>query len=267
VQFGYAGLDGGVSGEEAVVAPVSVVKVGGNELDAPAFLDGLAAAVAGFAGPLVLVHGGGKEISAALDRYGLEVRFVDGLRVTSPEAMAVMEMVVCGTINKRLVGRLLAAGARAIGLSGVDLGLLRCVPHRPGGADLGRVGAVTAVDAAAIIDMLGLGWLPVFAPVALGADDGLSYNVNADMVAEAIAGAIGETELVFVSNVPGVILGGAVAPQLDAAAVAAAIESGEISGGMVPKVRAALAALGAGAASVRITNLAGFSDGGTRFVR
>ena len=249
------------------MARLSVVKVGGNELDDPAFLDGLAAALAGFAGPLVLVHGGGKEISAALDHYGLEVRFVEGLRVTSPEAMAIMQMVVCGTINKRVVGRLVAAGARAIGLSGIDLGLLRCRPHRPSGADLGRVGAVSAVDAPAIRTMLDQGWLPVFAPVALGADDGLSYNVNADMVAEAIAAALGETELVFVSNVPGVILGGAVAPELDAAAVEAAIGSGEISGGMVPKVRSALAALGGGAASVRITNLAGFSDGGTRFVR
>lgn len=249
------------------MARVSVVKVGGNELDDPAFLDGLAAAVAAFAGPLVLVHGGGKEISAALDHYGLEVRFVDGLRVTSPEAMAVMQMVVCGTINKRVVARLVAAGAPALGLSGIDLGLLRCRPHRPGGADLGRVGAISAVNVEAIRAMLAAGWLPVFAPVALGADDGLSYNVNADMVAEAIAGALGGTELVFVSNVPGVILGGAVAAQLDAAAVEAAIGSGEISGGMVPKVRSALAALDAGAASVRITDLAGFSDGGTRFVR
>jgi acetylglutamate kinase len=248
------------------VARLSVVKVGGNELDDPAFLDGLAAAVAGFPGPLVLVHGGGKEISAALDHYGLEVRFVEGLRVTSPEAMAIMQMVVCGTINKRVVARLVAEGARALGLSGIDLGLLRCQPHRPAGADLGRVGAVSAVDAPAIRAMLDLGWLPVFAPVALGADDGLSYNVNADMVAEAIAATLGETELVFVSNVPGVILGGAVAPQLAADAVEAAIGSGEISGGMVPKVRSALAALHGGAASVRVTNLAGFSDGGTRFV-
>lgn len=244
----------------------TVVKVGGNELDDPAFLAGLSAAVAGFCGPLVLVHGGGKEITAALDREGLPTEFVQGLRVTSPEAMAVMQRVVCGTINKRVVASLGAAGPRALGLSGIDLGLLRCAPHRPGGADLGRVGVVTAVDAGAIRAMLGLGWLPVFAPVALGADDGLSYNVNADMVAQAIAGALGDSELLFVSNVPGVMLDGQVAPQLDAAACAAAIASGAISGGMIPKVRAALDALSAGAASARITNLAGFAGGGTRFV-
>lgn len=243
----------------------TVVKVGGNELDEPAFLAGLSAAVASFQGPLVLVHGGGKEISAALDREGLPVQFIEGLRVTSPEAMTVMQRVVCGTINKRVVASLVGAGARALGLSGIDLGLLRCAPHRPGGADLGRVGLVTQVDADAIGAMLGQGWLPVFAPVALGVEDGLSYNVNADMVAQAIAAALGGAELLFVSNVPGVLIDGRVAPQLDAAAVEAAISAGQISGGMVPKVRAALDALEAGAASARITNLEGFASGGTRF--
>jgi acetylglutamate kinase len=245
---------------------ITVVKVGGNELDDPAFLAGLSAAVAGFTGPLVLIHGGGREISAALDREGLPVSFVEGLRVTSPEAMAVMQQVVCGTINKRVVASLLAAGVRAIGLSGIDLGLLRCTPHRPGGADLGRVGVVTMVDAMAIQAMLAQGWLPVFAPVALGTDDGLSYNVNADMVAQAVAAALTGAELLFISNVPGVMLDGQVAAQLDRAATDTAIASGAINGGMVPKVRAALQALEAGAASTRITNLAGFAVGGTRFL-
>ncbi|MCS6882616.1 MAG: acetylglutamate kinase [Oscillochloridaceae bacterium] len=249
------------------MASITVVKIGGNELDDPAFLEGLSAAVAAFNGPLVLVHGGGKEISAALDRAGLPVQFIEGLRVTSPEAMEIMQAVVCGTINKRLVAALVARGVRAAGLSGIDLGLLRCAPYRPGGADLGRVGVVTGVDVAAIRAMLALGWLPVFAPVAMGEADGLSYNINADMVAQAIAGALGDTELVFVSNVPGVILDGGIAAWLDAAAVEAAIGSGAISGGMIPKVRAALDALGAGAVAARITNLAGFAAGGTRIVR
>ncbi|NWF80175.1 MAG: acetylglutamate kinase [Chloroflexi bacterium] len=244
----------------------TVVKVGGNELDEPAFLDGLSAAVTAAGGRQVLVHGGGKEISAALERAGLTVQFIEGLRVTTPEAMAIMQQVVCGTINQRVVASLVARGVRALGLSGIDLGLLRCAPHRPGGVDLGRVGVVTAVDADAIRAMLALGWLPVFAPVALGAADGLSYNINADMVAQAIAGALDGAELVFVSNVPGVLLAGQIAPQLDAAAVEAAIATGAISGGMVPKVRAALEALAAGASAARITNLAGFASGGTRIV-
>jgi acetylglutamate kinase len=247
----------------------AVVKVGGNELDDEDFLAGLCAALAAFAGPLVLVHGGGKEISSALEHYGQASRFVDGLRVTPPESMRIMEMVVCGTINKRVVARLGAVGLRALGLSGVDLGLLRCVPHRPNGVDLGRVGAITAVDVQALRAMLGQGWLPTFAPVALGEGDHLAYNVNADHVAQAIAAALSRDEpceLTFVSNVPGVILGGSVVPQLSAAAITAAIASGEISGGMIPKVQSALAALEAGASAVRITNLAGFAGGGTTII-
>ena len=245
---------------------VTVVKVGGNELDDPAFLDKLSAAVMGFDKPMILVHGGGKEISAALKYYDVHSNFIGGLRVTSPEAMAIMQMVVCGTINKRVVGRLVSDGVRAIGLSGIDLALLGCVPQRPGGTDLGRVGMITRVDIAAIQAMIGMGWLPVFAPVARNESDGLSYNVNADQVAQAIAGAFVGAELLFVSNVPGVILGGRVAPQLGRADVVAAIASGEIIGGMIPKVQAAMDALDAGVASARITNLAGFSSGGTRIL-
>jgi acetylglutamate kinase len=243
---------------------ILVIKVGGNELDDPAFVDGLCAEVAALGRPAVLVHGGGKEITAALERYGQRSSFVQGLRVTPPESMAVMEMVVCGSINKRIVAALVAAGVRALGLSGVDLGLLRCTPHRPGGADLGRVGAISQVDAAALRLMLGVGWLPVLAPVALGAADGLAYNVNADHVAQAVAAALSATELAFVSNVPGVLVEGSLAPLLRAGEIAALIDNGTISGGMIPKVTAARAALDAGVTAVRITNLAGLATGGTR---
>jgi acetylglutamate kinase len=247
------------------VQAVTVVKVGGNELDDPAFLAGLCRAVAGWSGPLVLIHGGGKEITAAMELHGLPVEFAGGLRITSPEALEVMQAVVRGTVNARVVRTLVNAGAPALGLTGLDLGLLRCEPHRPDGLDLGRVGAVTEVHTAALTAMLAQGWLPVFAPLALGKADGLAYNVNADMVAQAIAAALSAAELVFVSNVPGVILDDQVAPRLSAAEVEAAIASGAISGGMIPKVRAALGALAAGARSVRICNLAGFAGGGTRF--
>jgi acetylglutamate kinase len=251
--------------EEYIVEAVTVVKVGGNELDDSAFLDGLCRAVAGWRGPLVLIHGGGKEITAAMELHGLPVEFAGGLRITSPEALEVMQAVVRGTVNARVVRNLINAGAPAIGLTGLDLGLLRCEPHRPDGLDLGRVGIVTEVHTIALTALLAQGWLPVFAPLALGKADGLAYNVNADMVAQAVAAALGAAELVFVSNVPGVILDGQVAPQLDAADVATAIASGAISGGMIPKVRAALDVLEAGVRSVRICNLAGFAGGGTRF--
>jgi acetylglutamate kinase len=244
-----------------------IVKVGGNELDDPEFLDGLCRAVADASDQLVLVHGGGKEISAAMEQAGEPVRFADGLRVTTPAAMAIMQQVVCGTINKRVVAGLNRVGVAALGLSGIDLELLRCRPHRPDGVDLGRVGAIEHVAVEPIRHMLDLGWLPVFAPVAVGRADHLSYNVNADQVAASLAAALRADELIFVSNVPGVLVDGAVAPRLDVAAVEQAIADGVISGGMIPKVRAALAALETGAVAARITNLDGFAGGGgTRIV-
>ena len=241
-----------------------VLKIGGNELDSPAFLEGLCAEVAALRRPTVLVHGGGKEITAALEHFGQKSSFIDGLRVTPPESMAVMEMVVCGRINKRIVAKLVTAGVRAVGMSGVDLGLLRCIPYRPNNIDLGRVGAITEVDKAALGVMLGLDWLPVLAPVALGVEDGAPYNVNADLVAQAVAIALGAVELAFVSNVPGVLVDDQVIPLLRPSHVRELIASGIISGGMIPKVMAASAALDAGVAATRITNLSGLRAGGTR---
>ncbi|NJK81922.1 MAG: acetylglutamate kinase [Chloroflexaceae bacterium] len=245
----------------------AVIKVSGHNLDQPDFLDALGAALAPVQQPTVLVHGGGKEITAALEQYNLTSAFIDGLRVTSPASMEVMEMVACGRINKRVVARLVAAGHPAIGLSGVDLGLLRCVPYRPQGIDLQRVGTIVAVHTERLDALLALGWLPVFAPVALGHDDNLPYNVNADQVAQAIAGALAvhcPTELVFISNIPGVLLDGQIAPHLTAAAIEQHIQSGLIYGGMIPKVRSALDALQQGVSSVRITHMIGLADGGTR---
>jgi acetylglutamate kinase len=246
---------------------ISVIKVGGNELDDPAFLAGLVAELVAFAEAPVLVHGGGKEISAALEHYGQPVQFIDGMRVTPPESMDIMEMVVCGRVNRRLVAHLVQAGRQAIGMSGVDLGLLRCEPLRIAEGDLGRVGLVTQVGVERLHALLAPGWLPVIAPVALGEHDGLTYNVNADMVALAIAGALAANaavELVFVSNVPGVLMAEQPIADLPAHTIEAYIQSGAISGGMIPKVRSARAALEQGVAAVRITNLAGLRTGGTR---
>lgn len=244
-----------------------VLKIGGNEIDQPEFLAELCAAVAQIGGTGVIVHGGGKEIAAALARHGLDFEFVDGMRATSPAAMAVVEQVLSGAVNKRLVAQLNAAGVHAIGLSGVDLHLLRTQPLRPDGRDLGRVGAIVEVRAEVLHALLAQGWLPVVSPVSVDQADLQPTNVNADHVARAVAAALVADELIFVSNVPGVLLDGAVVPQLTAESSATFIASGAISGGMVPKVRAALDAL-ADVASVRITNLAGLRAGtGTQFVR
>jgi acetylglutamate kinase len=253
--------------------PMTVIKVGGQELDDPAFVTTLCTELAQLDRRITLVHGGGKEISAAMDRFGQTVRFVEGLRVTPPESMAIMEMVVCGSINKRIVATLVALGRAAIGLSGVDLGLVRCVPYRPGGLNLERVGETTHIDTTKIQTLLELNWLPVLAPVGLGQDDNLTYNINADHFARAIAAALANestgtvpVELVFVSNVPGVVIDGEIVPKLAAADIEPLIHQGIITNGMIPKVRSALAALDAGVSSVRITNLKGLVTSGSRIV-
>lgn len=244
-----------------------VLKIGGNEIDQPEFLAGLCAAVREIGGAGVIVHGGGKEIAAALARHDLDFEVVDGMRATSPAAMAIVEQVLSGAVNKRLVAQLNAAGVPALGVSGVDLHLLRTQPLRPGGRDLGRVGEIVAVRAEVLHTLTGQGWLPVVSPVSVDQHDLQPTNVNADHAARAVAAALAADELIFVSNVPGVLIDGAVVPRLSAQDSAKHIASGAIAGGMVPKVRSALDAL-ADVAAVRITNLAGLRAGtGTQFVR
>jgi len=244
--------------------PIDVIKVGGHEQDDPAFVAGLAAAVAGLRADgrlVVVVHGGGRAINDLQARLGHDVRVVDGLRATDDAGMDVVEMVLSGLANKRLVAAFVAAGHDAMGLSGVDRGLLRCRKLDHMGGDLGRVGQMTAVRAEVLYALLDAGVVPIVSPVALG-EDGRSWNVNADTAAAAVAEAMGAARLLLVSNVPGVRLGGGIAPRLDAAAIEAAIAAGEIQGGMVPKVRAALAAVAAGVVEARVVDLAGLADGG-----
>ena len=236
-----------------------VLKIGGNELDDPAFVAQLAQVVAGLRPAPVLVHGGGKEIGAIQRALGGEPRFVAGLRVTDEYALQAAEMVLCGSVSTRLVAALIAAGADAQGLSGVDRGLIRAEKQGHPEGDLGRVGRPVAVRAEVLHDLLDQGVVPVVAPISLGPEG--AYNVNADEAAGAVAAALEDAEVVFVTNVPGVLAGGAVTPQLTRAEILALIADGTISGGMIPKVRAALTALEAGVRSARITNLDGLGQG------
>lgn len=244
-----------------------VLKIGGNEIDQPEFLDGLSAAIVGLHEKGVIVHGGGKEIAQALEGSGLTFEFIEGMRVTTPEAMAIVQQVLSGAVNKRLVARLNAAGVAALGISGVDLGLLQTQPLRPSGRDLGRVGEIVQVRAEALHEMLKLGWLPVISPVSIDQRDHQPVNVNADHAALAIAAALQADELIFVSNVPGVLIDGNIVQQFRADEVEQHIASGAISGGMTPKVRSAVSALEQ-VRAVRITNLEGLRAGtGTIFVQ
>ena len=241
-----------------------VLKVGGNEIDDPQFLTGFARAIADMNEPPVIVHGGGKEIADLQVKLGLTPRFVEGLRVTDEASLAVAEMVLSGRVNKRIVAALLQAGVDAIGLSGVDRGFVRVekMPHPSG--DLGRVGRVIDVRGEVVRDLIAKRIVPVISPISLG-DDG-AYNVNADSVACAIARALDADAVVFVTNVAGVMQDDRVIPSLTTREAEALIRSHVIRGGMIPKVRAALDAIGAGARAARITNLAELNDGGTHFL-
>lgn len=244
-----------------MLTDVTVVKVGGRELEPGPPLRALAGALA-HAGPVVLVHGGGGEVSALQARLGLVPRWRDGLRVTDEETLDAVSMVLSGLVNKRVVSALVGAGVRAAGLSGEDDGLLRAEPVR--GGELGRTGAVVAVSPALLLLLLGAGITPVVSPLSRGPEGG-ALNVNADDAAVAIAAALSARRLLFVSDVPGVRLEGGVATELGAGAVDAAIEAGAVAGGMVPKLRAASRAAAAGIADVRIGGLSLLTGaGGTR---
>lgn len=205
---------------------------------------------------IVVVHGGGKEISRLIERLGLSSHFIDGLRVTDDEVMLATEMVLSGTINSDLTSRITREGAPAIGLSGRDAGLLRAVKlHGKQGQDFGRTGEVESSNAAAVEALLRGGFVPVISPVG-EAQDGTALNLNADYAAAALAGSVQAQCCVFLTDVPGVKRDGQVVPLLTPALVAELIESGVISGGMIPKVECAMRALQAGAPRAVITHAA-----------
>lgn len=248
--------------------PLTLIKVGGAELKEGDDLERLADTLAAMAarGSLLVVHGGGPEIADLQQRLGLVPAFVEGLRVTDEASLRVAEMVLSGSVNKRLTARLVSRGVKALGLSGVDAGLLQadCLKHPAG--DLGRVGEITAVRGECLLELVGLGYTPVISPISLGCD-GRPYNVNADHAALAIARALGVAEMIFLTDVPGVMREGRVLAGLTDDEVQAMIAEGIITGGMIPKVTSALTAIACGVGTAHITNLAGLAAGnGTRVV-
>jgi acetylglutamate kinase len=218
-------------------------------------------AVAAAPVPPVLVHGGGREITALGNQLGMTEQRIEGLRVTDAAYLQVVEMMLGGIINKRLVRALGMAGTQAIGLTGADLNLMRAEKLAHAGGDLGFVGHIVSVNAKALRAFVESGIVPVVAPIGFGLD-GSAYNINADHAALAIARETTADALMFVTNVPGVRLDGAITPHLSPADVEAHIASGQISGGMVPKVRSAVEAVAAGVRSVVICDLDGLRRGG-----
>lgn len=239
-----------------------VLKIGGTELSRPAFLTALGDWLLAADTPTIIVHGGGHLISDLQNRLQLPTQKVDGIRLTDAASLQITEMALSGGANKLVVRALVNAGVRAIGLSGIDFGLLRCHKKPHESVDFGFVGTIDTVNAGPLHALLDAGFTPVVSPVSLG-HDGHAYNVNADEAAAALGSALAAERLDFVSNVPGVLVDGAVIPYLTPAAVEALIAAGVITGGMIPKVRSALAAVNAGVRQVRIVNLDGLSGGGT----
>ena len=237
-----------------------VVKLGGNELDRPEWLAACARALVRL-DPVVVVHGGGRAVSALSRRLGLPVEKRDGRRVTNPEVAEVVELVMGGPVNRQVVTALRAAGLDAVGLSGVDGGLLTA---RPIPGELGHVGEIAQVRVALLESFLLAGLTPVIAPMAPEASggEGIPLNVNADDAAAAVAGALRAAELLFVSDVPGVEVDGAIRPALEAGDVETLVELGMATDGMAAKLRAASAALRAGARAVRIGDLHLLDDAG-----
>ncbi|WP_374546381.1 acetylglutamate kinase [Rhodoblastus sp.] len=243
--------------DEAIV----VVKYGGHAM-------GQEAAARDFARDMVLleqsgvnpvvVHGGGPQIGAMLQKLGIKSEFADGLRITDKATVEVVEMVLAGAINKQIVGYINNEGGRAIGLCGKDGNMVRArkvervEQNGKPAVDLGFVGEPDKVDATVLEQVLGRELIPVLAPVALGAE-GDTYNVNADTFAGAIAGALGAKRLLLLTDVPGVLdKDKNLIKQLRISEIPALIADGTITGGMIPKVETCIYAIEQGVEGVVI---------------
>jgi acetylglutamate kinase len=236
-----------------------VVKIGGRAQSDPALPAVLAAAARVTGGQLIVVHGGGDEVTAMQRLLGNEPQFIGGRRVTTPADLDVVRMILSGTINKRMVRQLLDAGVASVGVSGEDGGILLALPLN-GGA-LGAVGEPHAAGADALEALLSAGFVPVVSPLGRHAVTGEGLNVNGDDAAAAIAAAVAADELVLVADVPGVLdEAGAVLGLIPADAIDRIIASGTARGGMSAKLQAARRALAGGVASVRIGDTFSIAD-------
>ncbi|MDO4296506.1 MAG: acetylglutamate kinase [bacterium] len=223
---------------------VIVVKYGGNamineELKNAVIQDIVLLNLVGI--KVVLVHGGGPEISDLLKKIGKESKFVKGLRYTDKQTMDIVQMVLCGKVNKNLVTMLEAAGGQGIGLGGMDGGLFRAVKMvEEDGTEYGYVGDIREVNPKPVLDMLEKGYIPVVSSVAQGMDDDTTYNINADTAAEKLAVALKAKKLILLTDVPGLMRDPkdetTTIHRIRVSEVPALQKEGIISGGMIPKV-------------------------------
>ena len=212
----------------------------------------------------VVVHGGGPQIGSLLKKLGKESKFVQGMRVTDEETMDIVEMVLVGKVNQEIVGLINRHGGRAVGLSGKDANLIRAEKYDlnaekvketpPEIIDIGLVGKVKAVNAELITTLMADGVIPVIAPTGVG-DGGETYNINADLVAGAVASALAAEKLILLTDVPGVLNGQKeLIHTMDERTTRRMIEEGTIEGGMFPKVKCCLKALRGGVKKAHIVD-------------
>ena len=199
---------------------------------------------------VVVVHGGGPEISAMLKKTGKESKFVNGLRYTDEETMDIVQMVLCGKVNKDLVATLNRAGGSAVGLCGLDGGMMKAKRRLDGGVDYGLVGEVVSVDPKPITDVIADGFIPVISTVAQGVDAETTYNINADTAAAKIAMAMGAEKLILLTDVRGLLRDkddeNTLISQVRVSDVPVLVKEGVISGGMIPKVDCCVEAVRSG---------------------
>jgi acetylglutamate kinase len=252
-----------------------VIKIGGRPQSDPTLGDAVARLWDRGARPLVIVHGGGDEVSALQATLGGEARFVGGRRVTTEKDIEVVRMALSGSANKRLVAALVGHGVRAVGLSGEDAALLTATPIDPD--RLGHVGAPHRANVELLWHLLDGGFVPVISPVSRNACAGVggsplggapALNVNGDDAASAIGVALGVDELLLVADVPGVMSDGAFVPRLSVSVARDLMANGTAAGGMRAKIEAALAARDGGVERVRIGDIEAIADStrGTLFV-
>jgi acetylglutamate kinase len=245
-----------------------VIKIGGRPQGDPALPASIAQLWSDGSSPIVLVHGGGDEVTTLQGALGLEAQFVGGRRVTSAEDIDVVRMALSGSANKRLVAALVSHGVRALGLSGEDASLLTAAPVDP--SRLGYVGAPHRANVELLWHLLDGGYLPVVSPVSRNACAGAAgpnslgnasaLNVNGDDAAAALAVALAADELLLVADVPGVMSDGVVISRLHGAVARNLITAGTAAGGMRAKLEAALWAIDGGVARVRIGDIAAITD-------
>ncbi|EEM04189.1 acetylglutamate kinase [Bacillus pseudomycoides] len=198
---------------------------------------------------VIVVHGGGPEIDAKLKRFNIPIEKKNGLRVTTKEVMNVVQMVLCESTNKKMVMNFQKHGLHAIGISGCDGKLLQVQPFDE---DIGYVGEVSGVETSLLKGLLDLNYIPVIAPIGVRGNQ--VYNINADTAAAGIAAAMGAKELIFITDVDGILFEGKLLTKADEAEILRLIEKEVITGGMIPKVQAALTSIQMGVEHVSIVN-------------